>query len=63
VYVFGHDDVSENQEGIAPSDCFPRLFKEVSRARRTEVCLPPVTAEGKEMKVARLLISAELVCH
>ena len=61
--VFGHDDVSDDEEAIF----FPHIFKYfkecTSRAGSSEEAKPSITTTGNEMKIALTVMADEPCCQ
>jgi hypothetical protein len=58
VYVFGHDDVTDDEESVAHTRPFQRFFEESAHGR-IEPLAPTVTTESDEVKVSAVLITME----
>ena len=63
VHVLRHDDVAGNRKEIAAADLLQSIFEELDGRDRREVGSAAIIAEGEEVEVACVLISAQSGRH
>jgi len=61
--VFGHDDVANNDEGIALADLLQHFQKQVPTARSAKQGLSTITTASDEVKVSSAVVAMQIVPH
>ena len=63
VYLFGHEDVTEEKKLVAPADDFEDVKEQVSRVVVVEIGQAAVTAEGEAVVIAFILVPLQSAGH
>jgi hypothetical protein len=59
VKVFGHDDISMDDEAVSSPRFLQELDKEIASCRRAQLRPTPVTAAGNEVEILGPVITME----
>ena len=63
VYLFGHEDVTEEEKLVAPADDFEDVKEDLSRVVMVEMGQAALTAEGEEVVIAVILVPFQSAGH
>jgi len=63
VDVFGHDDVSEDDEVVAAADLFQSFQKQIAMVSAAQQRTPLITTASDEVQVVGALVAAEASGH